>query len=311
MQKVLSNLDEYGDSLNFPAIMWFRQDLRLYDNPALIQSAKTPLIPLFILDDGDPFKSGGASKWWLYKSLISLQQSLNPYGLKLILRRGDPLKILQDIVTSHKVSGLYWNRCYEPYVMARDKQIKEFFKSHIDCQSFNSSLLAEPWTLKTQADTPYHVFTSYWKALKERGDFHNPLPLPLSLKGYQEPILSDDLENWNLHPTSPDWSQGFEELWMPGEEGAEKHLSFFLENRIQTYRKDRDLPEQFGTSRLSPHLHWGEISSHQIWHSVLSHGSGEPREGAWTFLSEIAWREFSYYLLYHFPELPVIPFCHA
>lgn len=286
-----------------PAIMWFRKDLRLYDNPALIQSAGVPIIPLFILDDGDPHPPGGASQWWLYKSLISLQKSLNTYGLKLILRRGDPLKILQDIVSSHKVSGLYWNRCYEPYVMARDKKIKEFFKSLIECQSFNASLLVEPWTLKTQANTPYQIFTSYWKVLKDRGRFRNPLPLPLNIKGYHEPILSDDLKNWHLRPTDPDWSQGFQKLWTPDEESAQKSLSFFLENLIQTYSKDRNLPGQLGTSKLSPHLHWGEISPHQIWHSVLSSSLGEPREGAWAFLSEIAWREFSYYLLYYFPEL--------
>lgn len=292
------------NKMEAPAIMWFRKDLRLYDNPALTQSAKTPIIPLFILDDEDPFKPGGASKWWLYKSLVSLQKSLNTYGLKLILRRGDPLKILQEIATSHKVSGLYWNRCYEPYVMTRDKKIKELFKPHIDCQSFNASLLAEPWTLKTQVDSPYQVFTPYWRALKALGNFRTPLSLPVSLKGYHGPILSDVLENWNLHPTYPDWSQGLEKAWTPGEIEAQKSLSFFIENLIQTYHKNRDFPGEGGTSKLSPHLQWGEISPHQIWHSALSSRLGELHEGEWTFLSELAWREFSYYLLYHFPDLP-------
>jgi deoxyribodipyrimidine photo-lyase len=287
-----------------PAIMWFRKDLRIYDNPALNQSAGVPIIPLFILDEKDPYNPGSASKWWLYKSLISLQRSLNTYGLKLVLRRGDPLKILQEIVTSHKVSRLYWNRCYEPYVMARDKKIKEFFKSRIECQSFNASLLTEPWTLKTQADTPYQVFTPYWKALKALGNFRNPLPLPLNIKGYHEPIVSDVLETWKLHPTYPDWAQGLEKAWIPGEEEAQKSLSFFLENLMQAYGKDRDLPSQTGTSKLSPYLQWGEISPQQIWHSTLNSSLGEPREDTWTFLSEIAWREFSYYLLYYFPELP-------
>lgn len=136
-----------------PVIMWFRRDLRLCDNPALVQAAEFPIIPLFIWDEGDPYKPGGASQWWLDKSLISLQKSLNAYGLKLILRRGNPLEILEEIIKCHNVSALYWNRCYESYSIGRDKKIKESFKSHVNCQSFNASLLAEPWALKTQAGT--------------------------------------------------------------------------------------------------------------------------------------------------------------
>lgn len=127
-----------------PAIIWFRRDLRLCDNPALTQGAEFPIIPLFIWDDEDPYNPGGASQWWLYKSLISLQKSLNAYGLKLVLRRGNPLKILKEIIAVHNVSALYWNRCYEPYAIQRDKKIKDFFKSLIKCQSFNASLLTEP-----------------------------------------------------------------------------------------------------------------------------------------------------------------------
>jgi deoxyribodipyrimidine photo-lyase len=290
-----------------PVIMWFRRDLRLCDNAALIHSSNSPIIPLFILDDKDPGNSGSASNWWLHKSLISLQKSLNKYGLNLVLRRGDPLKILKEIVESHKVSGLYWNRCYEPYTRDRDKKIKEFFTPYIECKSFNASLLAEPWTLKTQAGTPYQVFTPYWKALKGLGNFGNPLPPPLTIKGFPGPIVSDVLERWGLHPTHPDWSQEFKEVWTPGEDGANKSFSFFLENLIHTYGKERNLPHYAGTSKLSPHLRWGEISPRQIWHSILTSSLGEPCEDTWIFLSEIAWREFSYYLLYYFPELPTKP----
>lgn len=286
------------------AIMWFRKDLRLYDNPAFTQSAKGPVIPLFILDDKDPYSQGSASKWWLYKSLTSLQKALNAYGLKLVLRRGDPLKILQEIISSHKVSRLYWNRCYDPYAIERDKKIKEFFKPQIECESFNASLLSEPWTLKTRGGAPYQVFTPYWNALKDLGSFCKPLPLPLAIKGHDEPVASDILESWNLRPTYPDWSQGFEKAWIPGEDEAQKKLSLFLENTIHTYHKSRDLPGQAGTSQMSPHLHWGEISARQIWHAALNR---EPSEGMWTFLREIAWREFSYYTLYYFPDLPSQP----
>jgi deoxyribodipyrimidine photo-lyase len=290
-----------------PAIIWFRRDLRLCDNPALIRAAAFPIIPLFIWDEEDPYNPGGAAQWWIHKSLIYLQKSLNSYGLKLILRRGNPLKILEELITSHNVSTLYWNRCYEPYSIARDKKIKEAFQAHIECESFNASLLAEPWTLKTQAGSPYQIFTPYWKALKALGGFPKPLPIPKSLKGYENAISSDDLESWNIHPTHPDWSHGFEKEWAPGEEGAQKNLSFFLDNLLQTYQKDRELPSFKATSKLSPYIHWGEISPRQIWHSTLSSCLGEPFNDTWTFLSELAWREFSYYLLYHFPELPQKP----
>jgi deoxyribodipyrimidine photo-lyase len=288
----------------FPVIMWFRRDLRLCDNPALLQAAEFPIIPLFIWDEGDPYKPGGASQWWLDKSLMSLQKSLNAYGLKLILRRGNPLEILDEIIKSHNVSALYWNRCYEPYSIGRDKKIKESFKSHVNCQSFNASLLAEPWTLKTQAGTPYEIFTPYWKRLKVLGSFSLPLAIPKNLERYDDSIPSDDLKSWNLSPLHPNWAHGLEEDWTPGEEGAKKKLSFFLENLLKSYQKDRDFPNLERTSKLSPHLHWGEISPRQIWHSTLSSTLGELDHNSWAFLSELAWREFSYYLLYYFPELP-------
>lgn len=297
--------------IELPVILWFRKDLRLFDHPALIQAANYPIIPLYIWDERDPYIPGGASQWWLHKSLISLQKSLNSYGVKLILRRGDPLKILESIVKSYNVSGIYWSRCYEPYSMERDKKIKEFFKPHIHVQSFNASLLTEPWTLKTQAGSPYQIFTSYWKVLKSKGDFQVPLSVPTKLNGYSGFVLSDDLESWNLHSTSPDWSQGLEKDWEPGEEGGQKNLSFFVDNLIQSYEQNRDFPDLQATSRLSPYLHWGEISPRQVWYSTMSHFLGNPSNDAWVFLRELAWREFSYYLLYHFPELPQKPLRNA
>ena len=287
-----------------PVIVWFRQDLRLGDHPALTQAADFPIIPLFIWDEDDPNNPGRASRWWLNKSLISLKKSLDTYGLKLVLRRGNPLKILEEMVISHNVSTLYWNRCYEPYTIARDEKIKAFFNSRVECKSFNAFLLVEPWTLKTQAGKPYKVYTHYWNAIKSLGSFPQPLPIPKSLKGYEEPLYSDTLESWDLHPLNPDWSQGLEKEWSPGEEGAKKRLILFLDYLIQTYQNDRNRPHLEATSKLSPHLHWGEISPRQIWHSTLTSKLGEPCNDTWTFLSEIAWREFSYYLLYHFPTLP-------
>ena len=150
-----------------PVIVWFRKDLRLQDNAALMAAADHPIVPLFILDDNDPEALGGASRWWLYKSLAALQKSLDNRGLDLILRRGNSLEILQEIIAAHPISALYWNRCYEPYAIKRDSDIKAFFKSTIDCQTFNASLLVEPEKLKTQSGSPYRIFTPYWKAMRD------------------------------------------------------------------------------------------------------------------------------------------------
>lgn len=290
----------------FPSIVWFRNDLRLYDNPALTYCDGFSIIPLFIWDDEHPYNPRGASQWWLHKSLISLQHSLKRYGLNLILRKGKPLRILEEIISSHNVSALYWNRCYDAYSRERDKKIKEFFKPYIKCQSFNSSLLVEPWELETQTGSPYKIFTPFWNALKI-SDIPSLLPIPNDLKGYKASILSDNLESWNLHPTYPDWSYNIAKEWKPGETGAQNSLSFFLEHLLQTYQKDRDFASLEGTSKLSPHLHWGEISPRQIWHSTLRNYLGEPDANGWSYLRELGWRDFSYYLLYHYPELPHKP----
>lgn len=237
----------------------------------------------------------------------ALQKSLKEHGLNLILRRGNPLQILREIISSHNISGLYWNRCYEPYAIKRDAEIKEFFKDHIDCHSFNASLMVEPWTLKTQAGAPYQVFTPFWKTLKTLGACPHPLPLPANLKGFQEPVTSDHLENWGLRPTAPDWSQGMEEAWIPGEGRARESLTSFLEGVIEAYLQGRNFPGKEGTSRLSPHLHWGEISPRQVWHATLNSSLNDGHESQWAFLREIGWREFAYYLLYYFPKLPEAP----
>lgn len=287
---------------NSSAIVWFQKDLRLSDNPALVQAGNFSVIPLFIWDENDPNNPGAASQWWLYKSLVSLQKSLNQQGLTLILRRGDPLKIIQEIMALHNVSSLFWNRCYEPYTIKRDEKIKEILSQSIKCESFNASLLAEPCTLRTHSGSPYQIFKPFFKAFQALGPFPHPLPIP-PLKGYDSNVLSDLLEDWGIYP-HPDWSQGLNEQWMPGEENAHKNLSLFVNQALKGYSIHRNFPGEEGTSKLSPYLHWGEISPRQVWHSVLNYCLGEPSSNEWEFLKEIAWREFSYYTLYHFPELP-------
>ena len=283
-----------------PAILWLRQDLRLADNPALQASANYPFFAVYIWDEGDPWSLGGASRWWLHKSLNALEQSLRERGVQLIFKRGNPLHILKALIQETKARGVYWNRCYEPYAIDRDKEIQSYLKNaDIPCQSFNGSLLAEPWEIQTKTNGPYQVFTPFWKVLQSL-NFRRPSSIP-DLHGWKIPVSSDALENWRFK--SSRWGQGLEKTWQPGEKGAWKRLNRFLEEGIEAYARKRDYPSENGTSHLSPCLHWGELSPTQIWHqALLSHG-----EEALPFLRQLGWREFSYHLLYHFPQLPSKP----
>lgn len=215
------------------------------------------------------------------------------------------MKILEEIITSHNVKALAWNWCYEPYALARDKKIQESLKGRVTCHAFNSSYLTEPGELKSKTGTAYQIFKPYWNSLKALGQFPAPVPVPQILP-YKEPVSSDSLEMWKLHPTKPDWSAGLAEEWKPGEEGARQRLSAFLTRRAETYETDRDFPGLEGTSKLSPHLHWGEISPRQVWHATCA-AKKTVSADRWAFLRELAWREFSVYLLFHFPELPQQP----
>lgn len=283
-----------------PNIVWFRQDLRLKDNPALKKAAEGPILAVYIWDEADPWQPGGASKWWLHHSLKSLAKSLNEQEIQLILKRGKPLEILKQIVEETKASGLYWNRCYEPYVIARDQKIKAYFKdTGVICESCKGSVLLEPWELMNQSGKPYQVFTPYWKALQKE-EMNTPLESG-DLLGWQGDVKSDHLEDWNL--VAQNWGQEFPRVWTPGENGAWDKLESFLKNDISSYEKARDFPADDTTSHLSPHLHWGEISPQYIWHT--SHKVAGP--DAIPFLRELGWREFSTYLLYHFPDLPSKP----
>jgi deoxyribodipyrimidine photo-lyase len=283
-----------------PAIIWLRQDLRLEDNPALQAAANHPLIAVYIWDEKDPWSPGGASRWWLYKSLHSLRRSFEERGVQLIFRRGSPLQVLNDLVTETKACAIYWNRCYEPYSLSRDQEIKTYLnKAGIPCESFKGSLLIDPWKIESNTKGPYQIFTSFWNVLKNFR-FHKPLPVP-DLQGWKSPVDSDSIEDWGLHPTL--WGQGLEKTWQPGEKGASEKLNHFLNNGIKDYVNKRDYPSEDSTSHLSPYLHWGELSPTQIWYQAsLFHGAD-----SLPFLRQLGWREFSYHLLFHFPKLPLNP----
>ncbi|MDP1626547.1 deoxyribodipyrimidine photo-lyase [Parvibaculum sp.] len=286
-----------------PVILWFRRDLRLDANPALAAAvARGPVIPLFILDPAD--MPGAASRWWLHGSLHALGESLARLGAPLILRRGSPSEILPALAAETGARAIFWNRLYEPPLIARDKALKSALTARdIEVESFNGSLLAEPWQVRTQSGGPYKVFTPFWRALAQI-PFPAPLPAPKKLAGVPS-LPSDDLSSWPLRPSKPDWAGGLRATWQPGERAAHSRLAAFIGEAMNGYREARDIPAAEGTSRLSPHLHWGEISPHRIWATVETatavHPSGA--EAGRAFLRELAWRDFAHHLLFHWPDI--------
>ncbi len=289
---------------NKTCLFWFRQDLRLSDNPGLSAASKYgTVIPVYILDNTAPkqFTLGGASKWWLHHSLSDLNNSLDK---KLNRYHGNPDALLCEIIKKHKVSAVFWNTCYEPWQLKRDKKIKKTLDSlGVEGRTFNASLLWEPWEVLKKDGTPYKVFTPFY----QRGCLNAPAPsAPLSkprkLRLKKDPG-SCALKALNLLPTQS-WGKKLEAHWHVGEAAARKKLTLFLNKQLSGYTQNRDYPHQAGTSQLSPYLHFGEISPRQIWHATHLKAGAHRQESA-GFLRQLAWREFSYYLLYHFPTLPI------
>ncbi|MCA0450578.1 MAG: DNA photolyase family protein [Proteobacteria bacterium] len=282
-----------------PLLVWFRQDLRLADNPALRAAIETgaPVVPVYILDDETPgqWKRGGASRWWLHHSLASLARDLEKRGAKLILRRGKAGDVLAKLIAETKASGVYWNRCYEPFAVNRDKALKAALEAKgLAARSFNASLIFEPLTVLSKSGTPFRVFTPFWKACLAAEAPPLPIPAPKKIPAPATSPKSDALDAWKLLPTKPDWAGGFA-VWTPGEAGAQARLMRFVGEALDGYGNLRDRPDIEGTSRLSPHLHFGEISPRQCFHA----GAASPK-----FQSELGWREFSAHLLFSQPDLP-------
>lgn len=285
-----------------PAVIhWFRQDLRLGDNPALNEAVQLGrVMAIYILDDVHPGDQamGAASRWWLHHSLHALNRQLEG---KLQIYAGDPLEIIPQLAQEYAIQRVHWNRCYEPWQMARDNRLKEQLKeSGIEVRSFNGALLWEPWDILKQDGTPYKVFTPYYQHGCHNAERpRKPIlrPAKLELVDSQTPKTVDDLK---LLPRIR-WDKSLEPHWIIGEPGAHASLHKFLERGISGYRHKRDFPALRNVSRLSPHLHWGEISPHQVWHAAACVGRTEDVEH---FHRELAWREFSNYLLYHFSDLP-------
>lgn len=291
-----------------PVIVWFRQDLRLADNPALAATHKDgrPIIPVYILDETPGVRPlGGASRWWLDKSLAALGEDLAAIGSRLILRRGQALKVLRRLVRETGAGAVFWNRVYDGGGVERDRAIKAALQEDgLTCESFNAGLLNEPWQVKTGAGGAFKVFTPYWRAARAAIDHPEVAPRPRTLAPPTAWPESRKLSSWRLHPTKPDWSGGFAE-WTPGESGARDALHDFLDGPIEDYAEGRDFPARPACSRLSPHLHFGEIGPRQVWataQAAVARGAASERQVE-AFLRELGWREFNHHLLFHNPRI--------
>ena len=287
------------------SIVWFRNDLRLADNPALIAALGSgrPVVPVYVLDaETEGVRApGAASRWWLHHSLASLDASLRALGSRLVLRRGPAEAAITELAAACEARSVYWNRVYDQGSRERDARLKQAFIARgVIAESHKANLLFEPWEVATQAGQPYKVFTSFWRACRALRSPTAPLPAPRVLPAPRTWPGSDKLADWRLLPTAPDWAGGMRASWTPGEAAALRRLTDFLDDALARYRHARDLPAVEGTSRLSPHLAFGEISPRQIWRAASGLGHSAAVE---KFLAEIGWREFAYNLLFHFGDL--------
>jgi len=292
------------------AIVWCRRDLRLADNPALAAAcaAHAQVLPVYIHvpEEEGAWSPGGASRWWLHHSLLALQHGWRRHHGELHIRRGDSLKTLLQLITQTGAHAVYWNRLYEPAVIARDTQIKAALREHgVEVHSCAGSVWSEPWQIATQQNEPYRVFTPYWRRLRPQLEIETPLPVP-SPRHTATATGGVTIESLDLLPKIA-WDRGMRETWTPGEQGAQEQLELFADDAIGDYPHARDLPARHGTSRLSPHLHFGEITPRQIQHglhALTQRRDTKRRPDLEPYLRELGWREFAHHLLYHFPETP-------
>ena len=278
-----------------PVLLWFRQDLRLSAQPALVAAAhEGPVVPVYVLDDETPKhrRMGAASRWRLHHSLAALDASLRDKGSRLILRRGAceaELARLAGEVGARRIHAL---RHYEPWWRNAERAVGRA----LDLTCHDGNELAPPGSVTTGSGHPYKIFTPFWRALRERMPPPHPARCPAHIAAPADWPQSDELAEWGLLPVRPDWASGFAREWRPGEEGAHARLEDFR-GEASRYQATRDLPAVEGTSRLSPHLHFGEISPVQIWHRVADRGGS-----VGTFLGEVAWRDYARNVILQFPD---------
>jgi deoxyribodipyrimidine photo-lyase len=285
--------------MNRPVLLWFRRDLRLADQPALAAAIATgaPVIPVYVLDDetaGDR-RMGGASRWWLHHALASLDAALRHRGSRLILRRGASDRVLADLAEETGAREVFGLHHHEPWWRTAGRGVAR----RLVLRVFDGNYLAPPGSVLSGAGKPYRIFTPFWRALSERMPPAQPRPAPDHVSAPASWPDGDTLAEWELLPTRPDWAKGFAAEWTPGEDGAHRRLEDFRA-RIGGYDTGRNLPSTEGTSRLSPHLHFGEISPATVWWAVSDSFGHLP--GAATFLSELGWRDYGQNLIVQFPE---------
>ena len=292
------------------AIVWLRRDLRLTDQPALSAAIEAGYTPLLVYihapDEAADWAPGAASLAWLDRSLRALDDDIRMLGSRLIVRRGPSLSTLRSLITELSVDAVFWNRLYEPALRERDALIKAALREDgLTVQSFNAAQLVEPWQVETGQGTPYRVFTPFWKtALGKLEELPAIASAPESLPPPPDLVKSLSVDALDLRPVI-DWDRGFWDRWTPGERGARERLDAFLDDAVERYSVDRDRPDLRGTSTLSPHLHFGEISPRQCVQAVRERRWDEAaRKNVNKFVSELGWREFSVHLMYHYPETP-------
>jgi deoxyribodipyrimidine photo-lyase len=290
------------------SIVWFRDDLRTADHPALSAALEEgPALALYVLDEVSPGirPLGGAARWWLHHALDALRVELEHLGIPLILRRGAAAAVVPSFASEAQAHSVFWNRRYGGGERRADGAVKVLARSSgLRAESFQASLLHEPWDLTNRQGGPYKVFTPFWKELSSH-DFRHPLPAPRPQRIVPETTpRGDRLEQWALLPGDPDWSLPLAAAWTPGPRAAHELLDAFAEGALADYAEDRDkpAPARGGTSRLSPYLRWGHVSPFQVWHAIGRRRRDAP-SGSAAFASELGWREFAWHQLYHHPDL--------
>jgi len=254
---------------------------------------------------------GGASRWWLHHSIEELQASLKALGSKLVLRRGNTLDVMGNLIRETGARVIHCTRCYEPWASTLERRLNEHLAGDgVVLKRYGGRLLYEPEVLKTHHGEHFKVFSPFWRAMLSLDPPRLPIPPPQAMQAPSRWPVSERLSSWQLLPKKPDWAGGLRTSWEPGEDGALKRLSTFLDTALAGYADDRDRPDLPSTSRLSPHIHFGELSPCQCWHAVAAKAAAEPEtaKGAASFQRELAWREFSVNLLHHWPQLPEQPF---
>ncbi|MBK1724481.1 cryptochrome/photolyase family protein [Thiocystis violacea] len=293
------------------AILWLRRDLRLDDNPALMAALDSDqgVLPLYIHAPNEeaPWAPGGASQWWLHGSLRSLDEALRQRGSRLRIERGDSLAVLRRVIAESSATEVHWNRLYDPEARARDARIKQALRADgLRCESHKASLLFEPWEITKSDGQPYRVFSAFWRACVKSLAHPRPVAAPARLPATAPPSGAIALDDLQLLPRIR-WDQGLQSSWQPGEPAALALAERFLHAQVEDYKAARDLPGVVGTSRLSPYLHFGEISPRRILALVMDAFGDPTSEPVESFVREIGWREFAYHLLYHFPQTPTEP----